>query len=1495
MASTSSSRNPLFGRALRIGSSLGRPPIAGPKPSRNPSETKGSFGLTTLYQPSSGGLPGILVHIVFVHGLGGGSEHTWTKGSVFWPRDLLPLEPGYSNTAIHTFGYDSDFKASNVLDISDFAKSLLGNRIRAIYFVATPHQGSEHATMLSKLFRSSPDLRPYLHDLQKNSEGVKAINEEFPRHSKELVLVSFYESRPLSIAGIGKRLIVEKANAVLSYENERSELLNGDHRSICKFDGPEDTNYIAIHQALTGTIDIITSERPARSPIPGSVGNSETRNQVIDLLGSFDTQEEDLDRVTSERASGTCEWLSENPNFDNWAFSDQHTILWLRGPPAAGKSFIAGYAIEQLQQMGKDVCYYFFTYGDKAKSAIPPFLRSMACQMAVRFPSIANQVETIISKDAALVHAADYRSIWRRLWLQGILRTPDDMKDVVWVIDALDECRVDGELLKLLVRIQDTLRIKLLVTSRKSPEDYEPPPKDITYLALETEDTQKDISAYLDEHYPLLEAKSKLRAVQAEPSGMESLYSRILESMPNPDLSRTILTLVVCVMRALTVEELQYMLRDFRDDDDSRGVRGLITQSYYDLLYIDSRDQVRLRHASARDFLLRNDINEGHPGLAIDPTGGHKAITLMCIEYLSGPEMDSKTRRRITVSRPARSPFVAYASHYLYEHLNRSSAVDNEILTELAKFLQSHNVLTWIEYSATENDLETVLQTAQALKDFLRRKSRLDLLLGDEVVIIDRWATDLVKLVTKFGRQLLRFPPSIFGLIPPFCPRDSAPYEQFAADKIGLSVVGLSASSWDDCLCTVSSNERQDDGEVGINIHTAEHSVRKPSIPTVSAERLRSIASTEGAFAIGTSLGNISIFNDRTCLQAKSIDHPVAVTNMQFAVNKPLLASASNRLLCIWNTETWKRQWDIKIAKECMALAFVDDDQILLAALRSSRLLILNLIEQSQTEVDWTRRLEERYGDRFRGRAPLMASFQADIDALAVVYRGQDIVVWNYEDNTQRLFNRDRGLVDGSAEPMVQVLALAFSHLPGSSLLVASYSVQDLVLFDVYSDTVKARVSSTNIYARLTSSPDGRTFAAAAVDGTIELYDFETLSKLYRIQSGDRGVTVLAFTADSSRLLDIRGDGRSCRVWEPSALYRRDIERDSLRTPSIYSQESYVKVVDHDDDDLPIITALAVDNTGNYFFVGKDDGTVWAYEARNGTPRQNLYNHGTTILKLQYNGNTSNITSVDTAGIVMIYRIEPRGTSWLPKLVFSLRSSGTGIQHIISNPAGSHLLLCVNDEASVHMIESQNKVVSTVKCNPTATGGYCWAPHPTRPDVLILLSENKFHLYSWEGLRLLTPAIGISREPSMLSVYHVRAVIPLLDGSLMAVQYSSADYSVKSHFFCFEVSELSTEDHEMDQGDASIRVCRKVKHLVGTYRGRHIFMNTDGWICSASIAAFQGHEKVAYHFMAPTNWLATNGEVLIEVSKSGDILVSCRHEVAVVKRGLERDYEIEER
>jgi len=84
------------------------------------------LGLNVIYAPSSAPT----IDIIFVHGLGGTSQKTWSRNrdpNLFWPREWLPCERGIGTARILSFGYNANFASAgrDVFNIADFAKDLL--------------------------------------------------------------------------------------------------------------------------------------------------------------------------------------------------------------------------------------------------------------------------------------------------------------------------------------------------------------------------------------------------------------------------------------------------------------------------------------------------------------------------------------------------------------------------------------------------------------------------------------------------------------------------------------------------------------------------------------------------------------------------------------------------------------------------------------------------------------------------------------------------------------------------------------------------------------------------------------------------------------------------------------------------------------------------------------------------------------------------------------------------------------------------------------------------------------------------------------------------------------------------------------------------------------------------------------------------------------------------------------------------------------------------
>jgi hypothetical protein len=87
--------------------SLGRryPSTSSPSPLESPidsSNDKGPLGLTTLYEPPESAQ--LVVDLVFIHGLGGGSRKTWSlspDNAHYWPQAWLPDDEDFAGSVTH--------------------------------------------------------------------------------------------------------------------------------------------------------------------------------------------------------------------------------------------------------------------------------------------------------------------------------------------------------------------------------------------------------------------------------------------------------------------------------------------------------------------------------------------------------------------------------------------------------------------------------------------------------------------------------------------------------------------------------------------------------------------------------------------------------------------------------------------------------------------------------------------------------------------------------------------------------------------------------------------------------------------------------------------------------------------------------------------------------------------------------------------------------------------------------------------------------------------------------------------------------------------------------------------------------------------------------------------------------------------------------------------------------------------------------------------------
>lgn len=501
-----------------------------------------------------------------------------------------------------------------------------------------------------------------------------------------------------------------------------------------------------------------------------------------------------------------------------------------------------------------------------------------------------------------------------------------------------------------------------------------------------------------------------------------------------------------------------------------------------------------------------------------------------------------------------------------------------------------------------------------------------------------------------------------------------------------------------------------------------------------------------------------------------------------------------------------------------------------------------------------------------------------------MVYRGQDILLWDLESYALHdTYNRNGSSSRTKSHGFdAGVICLAFCVAPNASLLAAGYSDGDLLLFD----TAKGVVKETALVnaQTLACSPDGRTLASGDSSGTIQLFDFETLKPLYRINSDEYCIRHLAFSGDSHRLIEIRRS--ECRVWDPMVLVRQDADEQNSDTISFSTGPGEVSL--EAPREVILITSLASQGDGEIFFCGKEDGSVHIYETTSGRQCYELLGHakGVSVLSLFFD-NQSNTLVSSSAGRVIAHKLVHQQHGWEATTeVLVDHYAVAAVQQALTNPGSTRMLISTaNSDTLWHVSLDGNSVLATNLWDDR--GPFRWATHPLNQNQLILISDNVVHLYDWQTLERITDVEGILLEGSILPELAIRSITPCFHDTVIATAFSeSLRPQSKFKLMLWNASDFSLDSKVAAPIPKYHTLADQVKSLIGDDGERLIFLHSNSWVSSAEVSAAKTDEY-ARHFFFPADWLTTNVELMTEVTRNGDIIFVKRDEVAVIKRGLE--------
>lgn len=634
-------------------------------------------------------------------------------------------------------------------------------------------------------------------------------------------------------------MVLEKDSSVLGYPGEVSKQLDADHHSVCKFDSAQDPNYVTVRNYLKSHMSKLFIRQSQRA----STG-SRTPIETIDLESFFaitDPPDTDYIFFRDRWTPGTCEWVLQEPAFNRWLedADDGPQLLWLHSPGGSGKSILASFIVNHLVESGVCCQYVFVRFGDQAKKSLSLLLRSLAFQMAQVLPSFRNALSNV-SRTVKLRGGADPQTIWQRIFKAVLLRI--ELSDpLYWVIDGLDECDASRQAIKLFAEVlRGSSPIRILAISRRTP-DIEAELKRIPsrWQAIALEEHADDYRVFITQELEwsdipvfkeriitqLLDTAQgsflwlKLtidrinkchteedvsHALQELPPGMEELFDRMAQSISAQEytdraLTTSLLSWATCSFRLLTILDLSQALE--HEAPRVLNLQRSITDLCGGFVVIDNGETVAMVHQTAREYLL----SKKERPFSINRKVSHEKLLLRCLTFLAAPGL------RMKINRGQQPSFVSYAASYWPAHLWASDTVSKDVVTAVIKFLRSLSVLTWMQAVAQAGELHILIQGSTYLSSFAAKLGKANVNKMplerqiDEQDLIKRWATDLTKIVGRFGSQLLRNPESIYKAIPPFCPPDSVIYKQFGCkDPRYITVSGVYTTSWDDGVARLS-------------------------------------------------------------------------------------------------------------------------------------------------------------------------------------------------------------------------------------------------------------------------------------------------------------------------------------------------------------------------------------------------------------------------------------------------------------------------------------------------------------------------------------------------------------------------------------------------------------------------------------------------------------------------------------------------------------------
>ena len=1194
------------------------------------------------------------------------------------------------------------------------------------------------------------------------------------------------------------------------------------------------------------------------------------------------------------------------------------TVFHLIGLPAAGKTTITSHVIDHLQSLDEVCQYHFFSTSHQNKRTVAYCLRSIVSQLAISNETFRKRLFHLHEETGIFFSSQDqnFSVIWDKIF-EGLIFKMDFQMPLCWILDGVDEADTPLVLINSLMKMETLSPIRIFLSSRpmKLPISQVRGPM-VTTLPINERHTANDIRLYVQsavrDFLPdddkiqqnmvdqvlakaegsFLWVKLVLDTLQINwhtlddireslteiPRGMEPMYERMVElinAQPKRQqaMAKTILTWAVCSWRPLSVAELQLALQP-----DFKGfvkLQETIIQICGHFISIDN-GRISLIHATAPQFLLQD---RAEAPAFIDEEVGHEHIAIVCLTHLSNDSwkrvFKSVESLNMTATPKSKSNlllvaeqdhyFLGYSTCYWAYHVSKAS-LDSERLFHVLDYFLKRYCLSWIEGVALSKNLCYLTRSARFLKVFAKRKIRqskvnspLTLTVSPENQArdIQLWATDFIRIVGKFGHNLVQNPSAIHRIVPPFCPSDSMIGRTYGKSQHRpFSVSGLLSKGWDDCLASVSTGDGKD-------------------IIQVLATDVFFITLSSGI------RGSINIFFADTCALARTMHHEEYIRRAKLNKTRTLLAAAGGETYRVWDIATGEALYHMLNATRAlpMAIAFGASDFELVVGLDDCSVTCYDLRDSQKgwrfVPVDSREEIQD---------SPKIMDFSPDLTKVAMAWRGKPPLVFDLNIGESR--SAWCRVLDTSPA-LCAAERIQWQH-DSSSVLVLCESTKliEWHLYDeeqtIYED-VKAR--------EMTVSRDGDLLLTSDSAGNVSVWTFPRLHLIYRLENESEFIRSISFSPDGQRFY--KSTDNKCSVWEPDVLVRPDEQELEDHSSTAGSSLATEPIIIREDGTESRVTSLAYGFADRFYCAGRDDGTVRIHDAIDGAKLCTVSKHDSTssVVALHWSYSNKYIISGDDAGHLVAKRLQYRGNKSFKIFgVFDIRVYDP-IHQLFLNGNEKLLLISTSSTDEVWDLEVKER-----SCHRDwgERQGRQWIQHPSNGELLLWIEPESVRIYDWRALEETEASIhAVPAESAVESSPEVRGetvvwaaltnnkqyIIYLADSGDPSTRLSSGLYLRFLTTSNFQVRRPSAHSDDC-MADLASRIVR----LIGTYQDRIVFLDHDYWLCTWGIDA-DGHD-VKRHFFLPKDWLSPSTLEIAALNNQGTFFCPKRGNVAIVRHGM---------